>query len=128
MAAMMPVETWLAETQTTGVAIDRRQMLWIAGALHCGNRQMPAQRLEHELHAVLAPNLGAELFGARFHLRPRAGRECLRQPLGGQRGDRDRRGPGTRVEHHLAPEELIAEEWHDDGRQPSAQACGRRPG
>src|SRR5262245_46628693 len=54
MAAMMFVETRLTEAQTRGVAIDRRQMLRIAGASHCGNRQMAAQRLEHELHAVLA--------------------------------------------------------------------------
>src|SRR5262245_46366612 len=68
MAAMIVVETPLAEAETTGVAVDRRQVLRIAHALHGGNCQMSAQRLEDELDAILGADFRAQLFRARSHL------------------------------------------------------------
>ena len=41
---MMLVETRLAEAEVTGLAVDCRQVLRIARALHGRNCQMPAQR------------------------------------------------------------------------------------
>jgi len=124
---MMFVETRLAEAEATTLAVDRRQVLRIACALHGGDRQMPAQRFERELHTVLGADFGAQFFRAGSHLGPRAGRERFRQPLGGQGVDRNRFRPGAGVQNHLPPEELIAEKGHDHRREPSAQARGGRP-
>ena len=130
MPAMMFVETRLAEAEATTLAVDRRQVLRIACALHGGDRQMPAQRFEHELHTVLGADFGAQFFRARSHLGRRAGRERFRQPLAASASSIGiGSGLGAGVEDHLRPQKNWSpKNGTTTARQPGAQACGRRPG
>src|SRR5580765_5358198 len=118
---MLRAATFLAEMDATRVAIEHGEMIRTARTAHDERREMPRDRLDGELHAVVRSQPGAELARPLAHLGAPAGVECRRERLGVEASDGNRLRPCPRLRDNVAPEELIAEEGHNDGRKTGAQ-------
>src|SRR5258705_3031280 len=117
---MLRVATVLAEVDATRVAIEHGQMIRVARAAHDGRGEVTLDRLHGELHAVGRSQMGTELARPLADLWAPTGVESRRERLGVEATDGNRLRPRARLRDNAAPEELIAEEGHHDGRKTGA--------